>query len=142
MRSEVLRHLSSTEHARWAGPSSSDPPLSQFTDSIRELETAAIIARVPRRPLVLYVHLASAARNLSDTDVEEEQGWDESGGIEPELSRFVRTAASEVSRLIWSPWLVRAGMSRRSKHVEQMVFRLDALIVAAVKHVKEFRTCY
>jgi hypothetical protein len=86
--------------------------------------------------------LVSAARNLSDTDVEEKQGWDESGGIEPELSRFVRTAASEVSRLIWSPWLARAGMSRRSKHVEQMVFRLDASIVAAVKHVKEFRTYY
>jgi hypothetical protein len=33
-------------------------------------------------------------------------------------------------------------MSRRSKHIEQMVFRLDASIVAAVKHAKEFRTYY
>ncbi len=94
LRSEVLRHLASTERTRWAGSSSTDPSFQHFKDSVRELETAAIIARVPRRPLRLYIQLATVARLTSDDDVKQKDGQEEAGGINTALGRCVRLSAA------------------------------------------------
>lgn len=124
LRSEVLRHLASTERTRWAGALSSDPSFQQFKDSIRELETAAIIARVPRRPLRLYIQLATAARLMTA------------------LSRCVRSSAAQLSRLMWSPWLARACMKRRTDEIEREAQGLDDSVVSAVDRAKRFHTYY
>ncbi|OZD06445.1 hypothetical protein CH275_09485 [Rhodococcus sp. 06-235-1A] len=142
LRSEVLRHLANTERTRWAGALSSDPSFQQFKDSIRELETAAIIARVPRRPLRLYIQLATAARLMSDDDVEEKDGQEEAGGISTALSRCVRSSAAQLSRLMWSPWLARACMKRRTNEIEREAQGLDEAVVSAVDRAKKFHTYY
>lgn len=61
VRSEVLKHLSDAETARWAGEST---PIPNFTESMRELETAALIARVPRRAVAHYKMFAHCAKWL------------------------------------------------------------------------------
>lgn len=142
LRSEVLRHLASTERTRWAGSSSADPSFQHFKDSVRELETAAIIARVPRRPLRLYIQLATAARLMSDDDVEQKDGQEEAGGINTALGRCVRVSAAQLSRLMWSPWLARAGMKRRAHAIEREAQGLDAEVLSAVDRAKQFHTYY
>lgn len=142
LRSDVLRYLAITERTRWAGASSSDSSFQQFKDSIRELETAAIIARVPRRPLRLYIQLATAARLMSDDDVEQKDGQEEAGGINTVLGRSVRWSAAQLSRLMWSPWLARAGMKRRASAIEREVQGLDEEVVSAVDKAKQFHTYY
>ncbi|OZD77250.1 hypothetical protein CH260_08440 [Rhodococcus sp. 05-2256-B2] len=139
LRSEVLRRLASTERNRWAGVSTSDTSFEQFKDSVRELETAAIIARVPRRPLALYIQLATAARLLSDTDVEEKDGYDEAGAINTAMSRYVRAAAEQLSHLMWSPWIARTRMTKHAKEIERAVHELPAPVLSAVKRAREFR---
>lgn len=142
LRSEVLRQLASTEASRWNGTSSTDASRRQFDDSVRELVTAAIIARVPRKPLMLYLELATAARNMSDEDVDANPGQDEAGVIHPGLNRCVRDAATALSGLMWSPWLARAHMNRQANAIERDVRSLDTAVVSAVDKAKKFHTYY
>lgn len=142
LRSEVLRHIAITERTRWAGASSTDPSFQAFKESVRELETAAIIARVPRRPLTLYIQLATAARLLSDDDLELMDGEDGAGGISSEFSRSVRNSAAQVIRLMWSPWLARIGMKRQTQATEREVQGLKDEVVSAVDRARQFHTYY
>ncbi|MCZ4277744.1 hypothetical protein [Rhodococcoides yunnanense] len=142
LRSAVLRHLARTEDNRWNGTSSTDASRRQFDDSVRDLVTAAIVARVPRRPLMLYLELATAARNMSDEDVDANPAQDEAGIIHPGLNRCVRAAATALSGLMWSPWLARVRMKKQADAIECDVRGLDSEVVAAVDKARKFHTYY
>ncbi|WP_100514693.1 hypothetical protein [Mycobacteroides abscessus] len=107
LRSGVLNAIAVTETKRWA----SDPDSSDFGDfvtAIRDLETAALIARMPRQAVHHYVVFARAARLLSDDNVEylpgEEDFW---GPIDGYFDTLVRDFAEVLTRLVWRPWWTR-----------------------------------
>lgn len=123
LRSEVLKHLAHTENARWAPDESGDP---KFRESMRELETAAMVARIPRKVIDQYKVFAYAAWWLS------RESWDshpfsESGGglIAGDFAAIVRDAAAEVSKSAWSPWAAKFGQAPRLKTNDQAVAVID-----------------
>jgi hypothetical protein len=121
IRSEVLRQLSHAESARWAGSSN----YLSFTEAIRELETAALIARVPRKVIANYTLFAYAARTLSEEDAEENPDQEFGGGINAHFGDLVRAAASEVSRSVWSPWIGRLGAGHRMKQQRNQAAQIE-----------------
>jgi hypothetical protein len=112
-RADVLKALHHTERARWVNGEPDDPP---FPAAMRELETAALLARIPREGVLDYKVLAYAAfwssgeafEELSEDDAEQY-----GGGIESKFATLVREAAEDLSKLVWSPWLARPGLGRR-----------------------------
>jgi hypothetical protein len=104
VRSDVLKALATTESKRWAeDPDSHDYP--EFVTAVRGLETAALIARLPRRAVLHYVVLADAARHLSGDSVDylpaENDFW---GPIDGRFDTLVRDAAEVLTGLTWRPW--------------------------------------
>lgn len=110
-RSEVLRQLAHTESSRWANEQQVPP----FLESIRELETAALIARVPEKVVVHYKIFATTAWWLSRASWEEDSDEEYGGGIDGHFADLVRGAANELSRSVWSPWTSRVGRAGRLK---------------------------
>ncbi|HEY0227316.1 MAG TPA: hypothetical protein VGC05_13195, partial [Mycobacterium sp.] len=102
VRSGVLKSMAATESRRWAGTSD----YRDFVIAVRDLETAALIARVPRHAVRHYLVLAEAARHLSDASFEQFGGGDElgAGGIDGYFADVVRAAAEAITRLAWRPW--------------------------------------
>ena len=124
VRSAVLRQLAEVEIARWAGPPG-EVDLLGFRETVRELETAALIARIPRRAVVHYLVCAYASRWASE-EFYERHGDEEVGGILPtDIYNVVRDAAETVSRLAWSPWFSRIGLRRRIKKQRESVLKWD-----------------
>jgi hypothetical protein len=69
VRSAVLKAIAATETERWTD----DPNSADYEDllsAIRDLETTALIARIPRRAVRHYLIFAYAARHLSDDGVD------------------------------------------------------------------------
>jgi len=129
LRSDVLTQLSYAETARWAGHSK--PPTPDFNTSIRDLETAALIARVPRKAVMHYKRLAYTGWWLSVDDAESNPDHEFAGGIDGDLANLIRAAAAEVSHVVWSPWLGRMRLSRRLQKQDQTVRTIDS---GGVKH--------
>lgn len=125
LRSDVLRCLSNTEKNRWAGPASTDPKRAEFNESIRELETAALIARVPRKTLVTYMRLAIAARGMSEIGVAEGMGYEEDGGINAVFADIVRDSAAHVTHSLWSPWIAGITAPRRLRELRRRTQGID-----------------
>jgi hypothetical protein len=101
-RAAVLSHLGAVEAGRWANL---DDDLGEqyvrLRAAIRELETAALIARVPRRPVVLYAQLALAAFWHTRGELEKYEE-PEASSLPTEYSNIVHSAAELVSRAAWS----------------------------------------
>ncbi|WP_141797720.1 hypothetical protein [Nocardioides sp. SLBN-35] len=138
VRSDVLKHLSDAETARWAGGTT---PAPNFTESMRELETAALIARVPRRVIAHYKVFAYCARWLSQASWDDDPDPEYGGGINGEFADLVRAAAGEVSRVTWAPWWGRVGMKRRlakrrteAGHIE----RIESTLARAEKYLADY----
>ncbi|GAB5902528.1 hypothetical protein [Mycobacteroides chelonae] len=109
VRSAVLTALATTENTRWAGPGVPDSP--PFHSAIRDLETAALIARIPRPAVQQYVLLlADAARRYSLEDFEEKGGDEDmgAGAVHSELVDVVQESAEIITQLTWRPWWSRA----------------------------------
>lgn len=123
VKGAVLEKLSSVEAARWAGPS--DPvPFSDFIAACRALETAALIARVPRRALLHYLKYAHAARLNSEANWER-YGEEEVGGfISNGISEAVRDSAETLTQVVWSPWS-RVGLRWRLASDSTKIFRFS-----------------
>lgn len=124
VRGAVLAQLSVVEAARWDGPDA--VPYHQFRTECRALETAAMIARVPRDAVEHYLHCARAARSLSQ-DNWEKYGEDEVGGfISAEIDALVNEAAQILTELIWTPRRRRIGLRYRLAKAKYAVeHRLD-----------------
>jgi hypothetical protein len=109
-RADVLKALSNAEKARWVGPEPHDPP---FSVAIRELQVAALVARVPREAVAHYKVLAYAAFWASGRHREAYPDDEFAGSVDTQFADVVREAADDVNRLVWSPTRSRIGLSRR-----------------------------
>ena len=78
-----------------------------FRDAVRELEIAALLARIPRRPVRIYLVLAQTAYWESKQDYEESGGAPESGGVDVALAQLTRAGAGLVIEAIWAARLLR-----------------------------------
>jgi hypothetical protein len=110
IRSEVLANLAKVEDARWAREEPHEPP---FQEAMHNLETSALIARIPRKAIVHYRALAYAAWWMSTESFDEGDDPRYAGGISGNLANATRVAAGEISRLAWSPWTARIQMNKR-----------------------------
>ncbi len=121
-RAEVLNALSAVESARWAPHTEGEP---SFRVAAHQLQTAALVARVPRALLVEYLQLAQAASWLSILDWEDGPDSEFAGSINTEFSNAVRQAARSLSDVIWaSPsvrWLTQyRGLRKVKRHLQQV----------------------
>lgn len=121
MRAAVLNALTETEHTRWA----SDPDATDckdFSDATRKLETAALVARVPRDAVQHYLLLARTARALSDDSAEVSNYGPVpflDNSIDGHFSSLVRAAAEVVTELAWRPWITRMQLRRRLQELRE-----------------------
>ncbi|CKH13588.1 hypothetical protein PXH78_26895 [Mycolicibacterium smegmatis] len=117
VRSAVLKALRETESQRWA----TEPDHVGFRDfitAVHDLETAALIARIPRKAVHHYVVLAHAARGLSEDAVDyfpDLKGY--SGPINGYFNTLVRDAAGVLTGLAWHPWWSRIVLLRSLRNL-------------------------
>lgn len=123
VRSGVLKALAATESSRWANGVN----YREFNTAIRELETAALVARVPRNAIQHYSVLAEAARRLSDDSYEEHDGDEEmgAGAINGYYANLVRDGAEIITRLAWHPVRSRVRLTKDLKFLIAQVEELD-----------------
>jgi hypothetical protein len=108
-RARVLEVLTEVEAARWSNART----YSEFQTALRSLETAALIARVSREPVADYLTLAEIARAESERNQDDDR--DRSGGIDSFFSDAVRSGASNLSDEVWAPAGLRWLARRRGK---------------------------
>lgn len=100
-RAAVLTELAAVESARWnLDPSASDGP--RLPEAIRRLETAALIARVPRSAVIPYAQLAHAGFVLLQDELELRGEPEFVTGIDADVADLVINAAEIVSRAAWA----------------------------------------
>jgi hypothetical protein len=114
-RAAVLDKLAEVEEVRWyRGPSDED----SFQKLIKQLETAALIARVPRAAVKQYHGLALGVLLISKFNNERT----DLGSIPTEMSDAVHDAAEIIQKAAWSPmtsWLwLRWRIRRVNRKVE------------------------
>ncbi|ALL79331.1 hypothetical protein AD006_28955 (plasmid) [Pseudonocardia sp. EC080610-09] len=119
-RAEVLRALGAVEAARWKF--SERDAYQNLRDAIRDLETAALLARVPRRVLIPYSELSIASLWW----LMEEADLTEPVGLDLHISDAVHDAAEIVSRATWETPATRwAWLETRLTRLEQSVAAVD-----------------
>ena len=129
-RAAVLRAIPAVEHARWYREGSEKDGRA-LTQATRDLETAALIAKLPRPPVRLYVQLATASLLESNVDAEP-RGDPEYGSINMQLSEVVLGAAALVSDTAWASPLTRwFWLRRRIRKLEREIAAIDS---SEVKH--------
>lgn len=134
-RAEVLRAIGDVESTRWAGGEEPSAPLHV---TMRELDTAALLARVPREAVVHYKVLAQAGYWASVDSWEEYPDPEFGGGIDSKFATIIREAASELSSLVWRPWVGRLGLKKRIKRREARAAAVDnQRIVRYLKRSRE-----
>ncbi len=113
-RAAVLHALELCEGARWA-PRGKDEPA--HPDALRSLQTAALIARLPRSATDAYVALSRAGWWSSMESLDESGDPEYGGGIANDPNEAFRAAAAVVVELSWKPWRGRLVLRRRLKAV-------------------------
>lgn len=98
-KAAVLQAIVDVEQARWAGDQ--NPDGGKMREATRSLHTAALIAKLPRKPVRHYLVLASAAHYLSQHDYEISGDPEHGGGIDAEFSDIVRDSARVIVARIW-----------------------------------------
>lgn len=121
-RAEVLRALGQVEAARWAGTGKPEVP---FRQAARDLDTTALLARLPRVAVVHYKELAQAGLWVSTDNWEDDPDPEYGGGIDGRFADIIQEAASEVSHLAWSPWRSRVRLNRRIRSREERAKAID-----------------
>jgi len=89
--------------------------LGEFQTSMRKLQTAALVARLPRDAVWEYAVLAQAARWLSEEEWERTGDPETGGGIDGYLAEAAREAARAVAAIAWSPAPMHTWRWRRAK---------------------------
>ena len=115
VRAAALGALASTENARWSGEGRANV---SFPEAARSLESAALVARLPRRAVTQYLTLAYAASWLSHESWEHDPDPEYGGGINTELANVVRRSATLLTDLAWAPRLQRLRLRRRMAEIE------------------------
>lgn len=124
-RAAVLMELADVESARWYRDGEIDDNR-RLRDAIRKLETAALIARIPRRVLVPYAQLATAALWTTQYEVEKFEGDPEASSLPTPFFELLQEAASVVSWAAWSPPTARwLWLPVRLGRVNRMTNRID-----------------
>lgn len=101
-RATALERLGAVEEARWV-EKGRDEDHTRFRTAARQLEAAALIARVPRRAVILYLQYAEAALTSVHQEIEDRGGDPyRQVGISVGSDEVVAQAASVVSRAAWS----------------------------------------
>ncbi|MGU3651850.1 hypothetical protein [Mycolicibacterium sp. A43C] len=123
VRSAFLNAVAAIEDTRFAkAPNGEDFP--KFVDAVRELETAALIARIPEQAVHHYVVLARAARYYSGATVDYDPiDNDFYGDIDFVFDAIVRDTARLLTTLAWSPWRTRPKLRRRLSKIRQRVLK-------------------
>jgi hypothetical protein len=142
-RAAVLTELGVIETARWADPREDvDTQYRQLRAAIRQLQTAALIAQVPRRPVVLYSQFALAAFWYIRGEIEKVRGDPDLIGLPTGFYDTVYDAADMVSKAAWSspatrwlwlPWR-HLRLDRRARAIKDS--ELAPLIAGARRHVR------
>jgi hypothetical protein len=104
-RAAVLDKLGAVEAARWYG-TDRGADSEKLVAAVRELETAALIARVPRAAVVPYAQLAVAGLWHMHNEVERHDD-EERAGLDLSISDAIHDAAEVVSRSAWSAPAIR-----------------------------------
>lgn len=123
VRATAMRALSRSEQARWAGGDDRDR---DFHSAAAELETASLIAGIPRPMVAQYLILADAARILSQESWDEDPDPEFGGGINGALAETVRQAARFVADSAWHPYVSRLHQRTRLNMLRQQVDALSA----------------
>jgi hypothetical protein len=110
-RADVLTKVSQVEELRWGGED-----YQEFTRSLAALESAAIMARVPRRIVRAYAKVAKAAR---DSSIHVDRGDYMEWVPDPAEDAGAERALEALSQAIWHPWLSR--FLRRNRTVRPAV---------------------
>jgi hypothetical protein len=123
-RAAALEALSVMELARWAPRGDDEPP---FRDAARQLQSAGLIARIPRRIVNEYLVLAQAGHWESLEAWERNPDPEVGGGIEVSFGELVRAAAQTLAAVIWAPGALRWEVQRRGmKRVSELEKRLTS----------------
>jgi choline dehydrogenase-like flavoprotein len=108
-RADVLTKVNAAEALRWGGEN-----YQEFMRALAALESAAVIARVPRSTIRTYAKAAKAARDSSvEVDMGDYMGW----VVDPAGDAAVETALETLSQAIWHPWL-SCRLRRRAENAE------------------------
>jgi hypothetical protein len=136
-RADVLAALSEVETMRWWSATTKNA--NDFTLAARSLQTACLIARVPRRVVAEYLIWARAAFWTSEeawnNDPDPEAGG---GGIEADFSDQVREAAVILADAVWAPFILRRFIARRLRKLNDPA-RLAELDKAAGRQLRRSR---
>ena len=125
-RAGVLSALADTESSRWVGPDSKTT-LGEFQTSMRKLQTAALVARLPRDAVWEYAVLAQAARWLSEEEWELTGDPDTGGAIDASLAEAAREAARAIAAMAWSPAPLHTWRWRRAKkRIDELLTKLQS----------------
>jgi hypothetical protein len=141
-RAAVLTELAAVEAARWARVREEEAAEhTKFQEAIRQLQTAALIARVPRRPVVLYAQLAMVSLWYTRAQVDK-YGEPEASFLPDDFAFVVRETAEMISRAAWtSPATRWIWLPLRQRHIARQLRaikddELVPLIAAAPKFVR------
>lgn len=136
VRARALAALAEVESARWANLSESPEA---FTSAVRDLQTAMLVARLPREPTRAYIALATVGRWKSVESFERNPDAEHGGGINSKLADTVRDAAQLMSDVIWTPGLWRRmWLSRRLSRLNRTVDELDKPILTRLDMARKF----
>lgn len=130
-RAHVREVLAQVESARWVHADQANN-FRVIGDAIREFETAAMLARVPRDLVAVYSLAARAAHHYSWASLEEEGPFaDEDGtllggGVDARLSEVVRDAGRLVTDYLWAPVSTRIRLARAVKTLHQRLEHASA----------------
>jgi hypothetical protein len=125
-RARVLSALAQVEQSRWVGAHAT-ASLAEFETALRDLETAALVARLPRSSVLEYEVLAQSARRLSAEDWDRTVDPETGGGIDAYMADATREAARTIAELAWSWGPTHRWRSHRSKkRVDRLVARLQS----------------
>jgi hypothetical protein len=121
VRGAVLKAIEATETTRWAPTN-----YREFRTAYREVETTALIARIPRAAVQHYLVFTEAGRQLSDESWEERDGDEEmgAGGIDAYFADLVQGAAETITRLAWRPWWTRLRLPSDLKSLRDQAQKL------------------
>lgn len=126
VRANALAALAEVESARWANADDYQTSAKTFTRYVRELQAAALIARLPREVTRTYLALARLGRWLSVDDVEREEIDPEyAGGINADIADIIRDGARLMSDAVWAPAPWRhIRISRRVRDLDTRIKNL------------------
>lgn len=125
VRARVLSAIAEVEESRWVGEGTATS--AQFQAALRNLQAAALVARLPRHAVREYAVLAQAARWLSQEEWDRLGDPEIGGGIDARLSDATREAAKAVAELVWSWKATHKWRWRRSKRrIKQDLAKLQS----------------